>query len=74
VSARRAIFVAPFDELVAEVQAMREESPAPYDVVVTNPADTDPPPWIDAGATWCLTGFSPQPTVAEVEAAIDAGP
>jgi alkanesulfonate monooxygenase SsuD/methylene tetrahydromethanopterin reductase-like flavin-dependent oxidoreductase (luciferase family) len=43
-----------------------------YDLVVTNPAGTDPDPWIEAGATWCLTGFGPQPTVAEVREAIDA--
>jgi hypothetical protein len=43
----------------------------PYDVVVENPAGTDPEPWIAAGATWCLTGFGPQPTVAEVRDAID---
>jgi alkanesulfonate monooxygenase SsuD/methylene tetrahydromethanopterin reductase-like flavin-dependent oxidoreductase (luciferase family) len=54
-------------ELVAELD------PAPgFDVVVTNPAGTDPGPWEAAGATWCLTGFGRQPTVAEVEAAIDA--
>src|SRR4051812_21234030 len=60
-------------ELVAEVEALRPAAAAggPYDVVVTNPAGTDPRPWIDAGATWCLTGFGPQPTVAEVQAAID---
>jgi alkanesulfonate monooxygenase SsuD/methylene tetrahydromethanopterin reductase-like flavin-dependent oxidoreductase (luciferase family) len=45
---------------------------APRDVVVTNPVGTDPAPWFDAGATWCLTGFGPQPTRAEVERAIDA--
>jgi alkanesulfonate monooxygenase SsuD/methylene tetrahydromethanopterin reductase-like flavin-dependent oxidoreductase (luciferase family) len=44
-----------------------------YDVVVTNPAGTDPTPWVEAGATWCLTGFGPQPTRAEVERAIDSG-
>ena len=43
---------------------------APYDVVVTNPAGTDPEPWARAGATWCLTGFGTDPTVAAVEAAI----
>jgi hypothetical protein len=42
------------------------------DIVVTNPAGTDPTPWAEAGATWCLTGFGPQPTYAEVERAIDA--
>ena len=50
---------------------MRE--PGPYDLVVTNPAGTDPAPWVEAGATWCLTGFGPQPTAAEVREAIDAG-
>ena len=43
-----------------------------YDVVVTNPVGTDPAPWARAGATWCLTGFGPQPTRAEVERAIDS--
>jgi alkanesulfonate monooxygenase SsuD/methylene tetrahydromethanopterin reductase-like flavin-dependent oxidoreductase (luciferase family) len=42
-----------------------------YDVVVTNPVGTDLTPWVEAGATWCLTGFGPQPTRAEVERAID---
>jgi alkanesulfonate monooxygenase SsuD/methylene tetrahydromethanopterin reductase-like flavin-dependent oxidoreductase (luciferase family) len=42
------------------------------DIVVTNPAGTDPTPWAEAGATWCLTGFGPQPTYSEVERAIDA--
>ena len=43
-----------------------------YDLVVENPVGTDPDPWIEAGATWCLTSFGPQPTVAEVRAAIEA--
>jgi alkanesulfonate monooxygenase SsuD/methylene tetrahydromethanopterin reductase-like flavin-dependent oxidoreductase (luciferase family) len=59
-------------ELAAEVEAMREE-PGPYDLVVTNPPGTDPQPWIEAGATWCLTGFGAQPSAAEVREAIDAG-
>jgi alkanesulfonate monooxygenase SsuD/methylene tetrahydromethanopterin reductase-like flavin-dependent oxidoreductase (luciferase family) len=42
------------------------------DVVVTNPPGTDLTPWVRAGATWCLTGFGPQPTRAEVERAIDS--
>jgi len=58
-------------ELVADLRELRDGAAGPYDVVVTNPAGTDPGPWEEAGATWCLTGFGPQPTVAEVEAAID---
>ena len=60
----------PGPEALAEVLAAVG---AAGDVVVTNPAGTDPAPWFDAGATWCLTGFGPQPTRREVERAIDAG-
>ncbi|MEA2379679.1 MAG: hypothetical protein QOI45_480 [Thermoleophilaceae bacterium] len=60
-------------ELVEEVNALRGPAGLErFDVVVTNPAGTDPAPWIEAGATWCLTGFGPQPTAAEVREAIDA--
>src|SRR4051794_39352147 len=56
-------------ELVSEVRAERIDDG--FEIVVTNPAGTDPAPWEEAGATWCLTGFGNQPTAAEVEAAID---
>src|SRR3954452_1062338 len=56
-------------ELTQEVRAERPGDD--FEIVVTNPAGTDPQPWIEAGATWCLTGFANQPTIAEVEAAID---
>jgi alkanesulfonate monooxygenase SsuD/methylene tetrahydromethanopterin reductase-like flavin-dependent oxidoreductase (luciferase family) len=59
--------------LVAEVRARRDAAAGPFDVVVTNPPGTDPGPWEAAGATWCLTGFGPQPTEERVRAAIDAG-
>jgi alkanesulfonate monooxygenase SsuD/methylene tetrahydromethanopterin reductase-like flavin-dependent oxidoreductase (luciferase family) len=60
-------------ELRAEVQALRDGE-GPFDFVVTNPAGNEAAPWIEAGATWCLTGFGPQPNLAQVEKAIDAGP
>ena len=60
-------------EFAAEVRALRGEAGEPFDLVVENPAGTDPAPWAAAGATWCLTGFGKQPTRAEVEQAIDAG-
>ncbi len=60
-------------ELVAEARELREGS-SPFDVVVENPPGTESAPWVEAGASWCLTGFGPQPLRAEVEAAIDAGP
>jgi alkanesulfonate monooxygenase SsuD/methylene tetrahydromethanopterin reductase-like flavin-dependent oxidoreductase (luciferase family) len=62
----------PGPDALAELVAEMGEVPDGYDFVVTNPAGTDPAPWIAAGATWCLTGFGPQPSVAEVEQAIDA--
>lgn len=46
----------------------------PFDIVVANPPGTDPQPWADAGATWCLTGFSNQPRLDDVRTAIGAGP
>ena len=58
-------------EMVAAIAAERGTL-EDYDVVVTNPPGTDPRPWIEAGATWCLTGFGTQPTVAAVRAAIAA--
>jgi alkanesulfonate monooxygenase SsuD/methylene tetrahydromethanopterin reductase-like flavin-dependent oxidoreductase (luciferase family) len=61
-------------ELVAAIEPLREDATRPYDYIVTNPAGTDPGPWEEAGATWCLSGFGAAPTEAEVREAIDAGP
>ena len=61
-------------EAVAAVAELRAGAAGPFDFVVTNPAGTDPRPWEQVGATWCLTGFGPDPTEAEVREAIDAGP
>jgi alkanesulfonate monooxygenase SsuD/methylene tetrahydromethanopterin reductase-like flavin-dependent oxidoreductase (luciferase family) len=62
----------PGPEALAELAA--EVPPPPFDIVVTNPPGTDTAPWFQAGATWCLTGFSNQPQLDEVRAAIEAGP
>ena len=59
-------------EVVAVVRELRDPDAGDFEVVVTNPAGTDPEPWIEAGATWCLTGFSSQPSRREVEETIDA--
>jgi len=61
-------------ELAGEVRELRAGEDGPFDLVVTNPAGTDPAPWEQAGATWCLTGFGSQPREAEVLEAIEAGP
>jgi alkanesulfonate monooxygenase SsuD/methylene tetrahydromethanopterin reductase-like flavin-dependent oxidoreductase (luciferase family) len=55
-------------ELVAEVPG------APFDVVIGEPAGTDFGPWEAAGATWCLTDFTKDPSEDEVRAAVEAGP
>jgi alkanesulfonate monooxygenase SsuD/methylene tetrahydromethanopterin reductase-like flavin-dependent oxidoreductase (luciferase family) len=61
-------------ELAGEVAALRDGGAAPYDLAVENSPGVNLEPWIAAGATWCLTSFSSQPTVGEVEDAIAAGP
>jgi alkanesulfonate monooxygenase SsuD/methylene tetrahydromethanopterin reductase-like flavin-dependent oxidoreductase (luciferase family) len=59
----------PGPEALAELRGELGEG---YEYVVTNRAGTDPAPWIEAGATWCLVGFSAQPSLAEVREAIRA--
>jgi alkanesulfonate monooxygenase SsuD/methylene tetrahydromethanopterin reductase-like flavin-dependent oxidoreductase (luciferase family) len=56
-------------ELTREVRAVRPGDD--FDIVVANSAGTDPRPWEEAGATWCLTGFGNQPRIHELEEAID---
>jgi alkanesulfonate monooxygenase SsuD/methylene tetrahydromethanopterin reductase-like flavin-dependent oxidoreductase (luciferase family) len=60
--------------LAEEVRQLRGPDAGSFELVVTNPPGTDLAPWEAAGATWCLTGFGPQPTRAEVERAIDEAP
>jgi alkanesulfonate monooxygenase SsuD/methylene tetrahydromethanopterin reductase-like flavin-dependent oxidoreductase (luciferase family) len=62
------------EQMAQEVRRMRSAGAGPFDLVVGNPPGADPAPWAAAGATWCLTDFGYQPTRAEVEEAIDAGP
>jgi len=62
----------PGPEALAELVADLPDPGRTFDVVVENPPGTDPQPWIDAGASWCLTGFGRQPTEAEVRDAIDS--
>jgi alkanesulfonate monooxygenase SsuD/methylene tetrahydromethanopterin reductase-like flavin-dependent oxidoreductase (luciferase family) len=63
-------------ELASEVAELRTQDGASgnFDLIVENPIDEDPAPWFAAGATWCLVGFGPRPTLAEVRDAIAAGP
>jgi alkanesulfonate monooxygenase SsuD/methylene tetrahydromethanopterin reductase-like flavin-dependent oxidoreductase (luciferase family) len=57
-------------ELVAEMAKLRDGD-GPFDVVAEIDPGSDPTPWVEAGATWCLTGFGMQPTQEAVREAID---
>jgi alkanesulfonate monooxygenase SsuD/methylene tetrahydromethanopterin reductase-like flavin-dependent oxidoreductase (luciferase family) len=65
-------------ELKAEILQQRAEEglpEGPYDLVVDfDERGVDPAPWIEAGATWVLSGFGAQPKLADVRAVIAAGP
>ncbi len=65
----------PLEDLAKEVRDMRAGNDDPFDLVVEIPIDADAAPWEAAGATWIFTDFgSPQPRLAEVRDAIEAGP
>ena len=60
-------------ELVSEVS---QERPAgePFDVAVSVAPGGDVAPWARGGATWTVTDFGIEPTLAQVREAVDAGP
>jgi len=60
-------------ELADEIREARPGG-APFDLITELPPDTDLGPWEQAGLTWAVTYFGVQPTGAEVQAVIDAGP
>jgi alkanesulfonate monooxygenase SsuD/methylene tetrahydromethanopterin reductase-like flavin-dependent oxidoreductase (luciferase family) len=60
--------------LVEEVGEQRGPDAGTFDFVVANPAGTDPAPWEQAGATWCLTDFGRVPSESAVREGIEAGP
>jgi alkanesulfonate monooxygenase SsuD/methylene tetrahydromethanopterin reductase-like flavin-dependent oxidoreductase (luciferase family) len=68
----------PGPEALAELAAYAHEQRGPeagrLDVIATLDDDADVTPWADAGATWVLRGFGRGPLVADVRAAIAAGP
>jgi alkanesulfonate monooxygenase SsuD/methylene tetrahydromethanopterin reductase-like flavin-dependent oxidoreductase (luciferase family) len=62
-------------EVVADVQALRKDSDASYDVVVALLPGIDHAPYVEAGATWCLASFSPyELTVDAVRGVLRDGP
>ncbi len=60
--------------LAGEIEALRPAGSARFDLVVEIEPGEAVGPWAQAGATWVLTGFGPQPTVAGVVREINAGP
>jgi alkanesulfonate monooxygenase SsuD/methylene tetrahydromethanopterin reductase-like flavin-dependent oxidoreductase (luciferase family) len=57
------------------VEALRPPDRGPFEVVVQAAASSDPRPWRDAGATWCLAAFdSFTVTPSAVQRVIDQGP
>jgi alkanesulfonate monooxygenase SsuD/methylene tetrahydromethanopterin reductase-like flavin-dependent oxidoreductase (luciferase family) len=60
-------------QLVGEIHAGRPDGQT-FDVVIGLPPGEDIEPWERVGATWVVTDFGVQPTLAEVRAVVDAGP
>jgi alkanesulfonate monooxygenase SsuD/methylene tetrahydromethanopterin reductase-like flavin-dependent oxidoreductase (luciferase family) len=61
-------------ELAGEIAARRPAAAGPFDLVVEIEPGEDGTPWIQAGATWVLTGFDRTPRIEAVREVIDAGP
>ena len=59
-------------ELAGEVTQQRGHDQGPFDLVVDLEPGVDLEPWRQAGATWILTDFGPQPRVAKVRETIAA--
>ena len=61
-------------QLAADIEERRRPDQGPFDLVVEIDPGADFAAWGDAGATWVLTSFGPQPRPAEVSEVIDRGP
>lgn len=62
-------------EAVAAITPLREDPTSPYDYVVALERETDPAPFIEAGATWILTDVDPRTLDLEaVRELVRAGP
>jgi alkanesulfonate monooxygenase SsuD/methylene tetrahydromethanopterin reductase-like flavin-dependent oxidoreductase (luciferase family) len=58
-----------------EIRELRRNPDDPFDLIAEIAPGEDPEPWEDAGATWVLTGSTDTPPkLADVQAAIEAGP
>jgi alkanesulfonate monooxygenase SsuD/methylene tetrahydromethanopterin reductase-like flavin-dependent oxidoreductase (luciferase family) len=61
-------------ELVGEISDQRPAGEGQFDLVVEVDPGDDAARWAQAGATWVLVGFGPQPRADAVREVIDAGP
>ena len=61
-------------ELAGEIASQRAADAGPFDLVVEIEAGEDAAPWVNAGATWVLTGFDRKPRLEELRSALEAGP
>jgi alkanesulfonate monooxygenase SsuD/methylene tetrahydromethanopterin reductase-like flavin-dependent oxidoreductase (luciferase family) len=59
-------------ELAAEIARHRTDDQGPFDLVVDLEPGKELEPWRQAGATWILTDFGPQPRAADVREVIEA--
>jgi alkanesulfonate monooxygenase SsuD/methylene tetrahydromethanopterin reductase-like flavin-dependent oxidoreductase (luciferase family) len=60
-------------ELAREVAEERGDDQEPFELVIDLEPDAELDPWHQAGATWILTDFGPQPTEARVREIIAHG-
>ena len=61
-------------ELASELEDLRDDPEAPFDLVSEIDVGDDPAPWGAAGATWVLTSFDQSPLERAVREAIESGP
>ena len=59
-------------QLAGEITEQRGTRRSDFDLVVEIEPGDDPEPWREAGATWVLTGFGPQPQAARVREVIES--
>jgi alkanesulfonate monooxygenase SsuD/methylene tetrahydromethanopterin reductase-like flavin-dependent oxidoreductase (luciferase family) len=60
-------------DIATEIAQQRNQGQGSFDLVVDLEPRDDPAPWQQAGATWLLTDFGPQPRVAQVREVIEEG-
>jgi alkanesulfonate monooxygenase SsuD/methylene tetrahydromethanopterin reductase-like flavin-dependent oxidoreductase (luciferase family) len=60
-------------ELASEIAKQRNDDYGPFDVVVDLEPEAETDPWEQAGATWILTDFGPQPQATRVREVIEHG-